>query len=81
MNKQKYFTPLGFTTPEGKCKISSFASGCHRVALFPISYHTDEIEGYRVRKRCVNCGKWIGRPSFMISKSRNDLDEMIYKGY
>jgi len=77
MEKQKYFTPLGFTAPQGKCKISSFASGCHRVALFPISYHVDGIPGYRVRKRCVNCGKWLGRPSFMISERREDLDKLL----
>jgi len=75
--RQKYFTPFGFTAPIGKCKESSFASGAHRLALFPISYHDDNFPGYSVRQRCVNCGEWIGETYFKASKRIKEADELI----
>ena len=77
MDKQKYFTPFGFCEPKGKCKDSSFASGAHRIALFPEKYYEGNTPGYSVKRRCVNCGKWIGHSMFMISKRTEEADELI----
>lgn len=76
-DKQKYFSPYGFSAPRGKCKDSSFASGAHRIAMFPVEFVESGIPGYIVKSRCVNCGKWLGMRMFKISNRDQSADKCI----
>ena len=69
-DKQKYTPNYGYSSPTGKCKNSSFASGSHRVGIFKVG----EVDNFiRIQNKCVNCGKNIGKTRLMLPEKKVEV--------
>jgi len=68
---------FGFCKPKRtkkECGKSYFTDKyLHRIGLYAVSFHPDNVPGYIVERRCVDCGKVFKGQMFRVSnKLEND---------